>query len=201
MDMSRALASALLIALLAGCGQTVVAPSLPAARAERTRTTLYFLTEDGTVPLGVRRDIIERTPPPWGSVAGGALEALLAGPTSEEAATGLTTAIPAGTRLISLGSRGEGGTGAIVNLSGLDGVDDALDRARIITQIVRTLVGISHASVDRVWLLADGEPWGMYLMKGGVDNGPFDYSNFSFHLGAGCPGTETVVCDSFHALP
>jgi spore germination protein GerM len=198
--MFRAVVFTLLAALATGCGQAVVVAS-PPDEAETARVTLYFLAEDRTVVLGVRRDVVERTPPPWGSVAGGALEALLAGPTVEEASAGLRTAIPAGTRLISLRSRGEGGTGAIVNLSGLDGVDDGLDRARIITQIVRTLVGISYGSVDRVSLFNDGEPWGMYLMDGGVDNGPYDYSNISFHVGASCPGTETVVCDHFDGLP
>jgi hypothetical protein len=198
--MFRAVVFTLLAALATGCGQAVVVAS-PPDEAETASVTLYFLVEDRTVVLGVRRDVVERTPPPWGSVAGGALETLLAGPTVEEASAGLTTAIPAGTRLISLRSRGEGGTGAIVSLSGLDGVDDGLDRARIITQIVRTLVGISYGSVNRVWLFNDGEPWGMYLMDGGVYNGPYDYSNISFHVGASCPGTETVVCDHFDGLP
>jgi spore germination protein GerM len=199
--MVRALVLALLVAFGTGCGQAVVDVATPAVEPETTRVTLSFLAEDGTIVLGVRRDIVERTPPPWGSVAGGALEALLAGPTAEEAANGLTTAIPAGTRLISLRSRGEGGTGAVVNLSGLDGVDDGIDRARVITQIVRTLVGISYSSVERVWLRENGEPWGMYLMDGGVDDGPYDYSNISFYLGASCAGTETVVCDRFDGLP
>jgi Sporulation and spore germination len=200
--MLRVPAYLLLIALLAACGQTRVAPSPPAQSPRSFRTTLYFLAEDGTVPLGVRRDVVERTPPAWGSAAGGALEGLLAGPTSKEASAGLATAIPIGTTLVSLRSRNEGGTGAIVNLSGLDRVDDSLDRARIITQIVRTLMGISYGSVDRVWLFDNREPWGMYLMDGSVDNGPFDYSTLrGFHLGAACPGTETVECDHFDALP
>jgi spore germination protein GerM len=200
--MRRALLFALLILSAAGCGQASVSDSPPAEGPGTTRVTLYFLAEDGSISLGVRRDVLQRVPPPWGSTAGGALEALLAGPTTEEAAAGFTTAIPPGTRLLSLGSRGKGGTGAIVNLLGLDGVDDPLDRARIITQIVRTLVGISSGSVERVWLLEDGEPWGMYLMDGGVDNGPLDYDTIrGFHLGASCPGTETVICDRFDALP
>src|SRR5919201_6238425 len=200
--MRRALLFAPLILFAAGCGQATVSDSPPAERPETTRVTLYFLAEDGSISLGVRRDVVQRVPPPRGSAAGGALEALLAGPTAEETAAGFTTAIPPGTRLLSLRSRGEGGKGAIANLSGLDGVDDPLDRARVITQIVRTLVGISYGSVERVWLLEDGEPWGMYLMDGGIDNGPFDYDTISgFHLGAACPGTETVECDHFDALP
>ena len=167
----------------------------PTEGGDTVRTTLYFLADDGSTSLGVRRGIVQRVPPSWGSTAGGALEALLAGPKAEEAAAGLTTAIPPGTTLISLRSRGYGGTGFVINLSGLDGANGALDRARIITQIVRTLA-------TRVWLLEDGEPWGMYLMEGGVDNGPFDYDTLAgFHLGAACPGTETVECDHFDALP
>jgi hypothetical protein len=194
---------ALLAVLTAGCGQEArVAASRPPPGAETARTTLYFLAEGGTIPLGVRRDVVQRVPPPWGSTAGGALEALLAGPTAEEAAAGLTTAIPQGTTLISLRLRGKGGTSVIINLSGLDDVRGALDRARIVTQIVRTLIGISYGSVDRVWLLQEGRPWGMYRMAGGVDNGPFDYDTLTgFHLGAACPGTETVQCDRFDALP
>jgi spore germination protein GerM len=199
--MFRAVSAAALALFVVACGQSV-RPSAPAdGRAETVRVTLFFLAEDGTVPLGVRRDVVGRTPPPWGSVAASTIEALLAGPTAEEASTGLTSAIPAGTLLISLGSRDEGGTGAVVNLSGLDSVTDGLDRARVITQIVRTLVGISYGSVDRVWLREDGKPWGMYLMDGGVFSGPYDYSNISFHIGASCPGTETVVCDHFDGLP
>jgi hypothetical protein len=199
--MFRPLLSALLIVLLAACGEAAVRDSRPAQAPTTFRTTLYFLAEGGAVPLGVRREVPERTPPPWGSAAGGVLEALLAGPTADEASAGLTTAIPAGTQLLSLSPRGKGGTGVVVDLSGLDGVDDGIDRARVITQIVRTLVGISYGSVDRVWLREDGAPWGMFLMSGGVLDGPYDYSNINFHIGAGCPGTETVICDRFDGLP
>jgi Sporulation and spore germination len=193
--MRRALLFALLILSAAGCGQESVSDSPPAEGPGTTRVTLYFLAEDGSISLGVRRDVLQRVPPPWGSTAGGALEALLAGPTAEEAAAGFTTAIPRGTRLISLRSHGYSGTGAVVNLSGLDRVADSLDRAGIITQIVRTLA-------TRVWLLEEGELWGMYLMDGGVDNGPFDYDTLlGFHLGVACPGTGTVECDRFDALP
>jgi hypothetical protein len=110
-----------LAALLAGCGTELQPPAEGAPQTKRV--TLYFLAEDGGISLGVRRDVVERMPPTWGSVA-------------------------------------------------------------------------------RVWLLEDGEPWGTYLMQGGVDNGPFDYDTLSgFHLGAACPGTETVECDHFDALP
>jgi Sporulation and spore germination len=186
----------LLAVVTTGCGQEGDrAGPRPAEGGDTVRTTLYFLADDSSTSLGVRRNVVQRVPPSWGSTPGGALAALIAGPTAEEAETGLTTAIPPETTLISLRSRGYAGTGFVVNLSGLGGADDGLDRARVITQIVRTLA-------TRVWLLEDGEQWGMYLMKGGVDNGPFDYDTLSgFHLGAACPGAETVECDHFDALP
>jgi hypothetical protein len=53
-----------------------------------------------------------------------------------------------------------------------------------------------------VWLRSEGKPWGLWLMNGGVRDGPFDYSTLlGFHLGAACPGTEIVECDHFDALP
>jgi spore germination protein GerM len=195
--MRRLLILAAFLPALAGGAATA---SSPGGDAPTVPTTVYFLTDGGLAPLGVRRSVARRTPPPWGSQAGGALEALLAGPTAEEEAAGLTTAIPRGTTLLSLGTRGYGGTGAVVNLSGLDAVGDGLDRARVITQVVRTLVGVS--GIERVWFRSDGRPWGMWLMRGGVREGPYDYGDLAgFWLGAACPGTETVVCDPFRALP
>ena len=64
--MVRALVLALLVALGSGCGQAMVDNPTPAAERETTRVTLYFLAEGGTIALGVRRDIVQRTPPPWG---------------------------------------------------------------------------------------------------------------------------------------
>jgi spore germination protein GerM len=195
--MRRLLVPFVLLAVLAGGA----APASPPERdPDSLRTTIYFLTEDGAAPLGVRRAVARRTPPPWGSFAAGALETLVAGPSSAEATHDLTTAIPAGTTLLGLDFRGYGGTGAVVNLSGLEAVGGTLDRARVITQVVRTLVGVS--GIERVWFRSDGRPWGMRLMKGGVHDGPYDYGDLGgFWLGAGCPGTETVVCDRFKALP
>jgi spore germination protein GerM len=199
MRLSRAAAFALFVVVLAGCGQAVVAESQPAQGAETIRTTLYFLAENGSVPLGVRRTIIKDSPPPEGSTLRGALNALLGGPTDEERQAGITSAIPPGTELVSLTWRDFGAT-VFVDLSGLSTVDHPLDRARVTTQIVRTLVGVS--STQRIWLRENGQPWGMYLMEGGVTNGPFAYETLGgFWLGAGCPGTETVECDSFKALP
>jgi spore germination protein GerM len=197
----RAFVPVLLLPLLVpGCGQPAGSEAPRSAHASETvRTTLYFLAEDGTVPLGVRREVAKDEPPPEGSTLRGALKALLAGPTEAERAAGFTSAVPPGTEFRSMTSRDYGAT-VVLDFKGLSGVNDGLERARIITQIVRTLTGVS--GVDRVWLREEGQPWGMWLMKGGVASGPFDYSTLrGFHLGAACPGTETVECDHFDALP
>jgi spore germination protein GerM len=163
-------------------------------------TTLYFLIEDGAAPIGVRRTIVKDAPPEQGASVRGTLKALLDGPTAGEEARGITTAIPAGTQLLSLTARGSGGTGAVVELSGLSSVEDPLDRARVITQVVRTLVW--SGDIERVWFRSEDRPWGMGRHDGSVDDGPYDYESLhGFWLGASCPGTETVECDSFRALP
>jgi spore germination protein GerM len=201
---SRFAALALLVAALAPTTSACGAAEEPAAQAtpqaQTARTTLYFLTEGGAAPIGVRRTIAKDVPPAQGATLRGALKALLAGPSATELAAGMTSAVPEGTKLLSLTFRSYGGTGAVIDLSGLTSVEEPLDRARVITQVVRTLV--SSGGIERIWLRSDGRPWGMGTMDGGIHDGPFDYSTLhGFWLGAGCPGTETVGCDSFKALP
>jgi len=77
----------LLAVVTTGCGQEADrAARRPAEGGDTVPTTLYFLADDGSRSLGVLRNVVQRVPPPsWGSTPGGALEALLAGPTAEEA--------------------------------------------------------------------------------------------------------------------
>jgi hypothetical protein len=200
---ARLPALGLLVAALAAttaCGAAEEPTAQATPQGETARTTLYFLTEGGSASIGVRRTIVKDTPPAQGASLRGALKALLAGPSPDEAATGITSAIPEGAELVSLTYRGYGGTGAVVEISNLASVGEPLDRARVITQVVRTLIWSGH--IERVWLRSDGRPWGMHTMDGGIRDGPFDYDTLhGFWLGAGCPGTETVECDSFRALP
>ena len=162
------------------------------------RTTVYFLTERGVAPFGARRTIQTTSP-----YAREALEALLRGPSDEERAQGVTTAIPTDTHVLSLAIRAprpRGGSEAVVDLSGLTTVTEPMDRARVITQVARTLIGMSD--INRVTLRSDGRPWGLVGMTGGVIDGPFDYGTLAgWHLGSSCPGTETIECDRFDALP
>jgi hypothetical protein len=94
------------------------------------------------------------------------------------------------------------GADETVNLTGLppNNATDVRRQARIITQIARTLIGVS--GIERIWLEGNGQPWGFTLWDGSVDAGPFDYGDPpGWDIAAGCPGTETVVCDHFVALP
>jgi spore germination protein GerM len=160
-----------------------------------TRSTIYFLIDDGAGPIGVRRTIKTKSP-----YAREALNALLAGPTPEEEESGITTAIPDGTRLLSMTYRRHGAD-ETVNLEGLPLQNaEPIQKHRIITQIARTLIGVS--GIERIWLEANGEPWGLTLMDGSVYSGPWGYEELTgWDIGAGCPGTETVECDHFDALP
>ncbi|MGH3030575.1 MAG: GerMN domain-containing protein, partial [Gaiellaceae bacterium] len=100
-----------------------VVPELPP-----TTSTVYFLADDRAAPIGVRRSLERRSP-----YAREALLALLAGPTGEERRVGITSAIPPRTEIRSMSFRGYGGTGAVVDLSGLPATGDVVERARIVT--------------------------------------------------------------------
>jgi spore germination protein GerM len=197
--MRRAFGATAIVLVLAfaasGCGTDEEQPEAAAEAVPVVETTLYFLTGDGTAPIGVRRAIPRKSP-----FALEALRALLAGPTADEEKQGLTTAIPSDTKLLSF--RIEKHTSAVVGLTGLptEGAS-GVERVRIITQITRSLVGLS--GIERVWLRNDGTPWGLWRMEGGISNRPYDYDAMLgwSHVCAAKPGTEAVPGDCFSALP
>src|SRR6266849_8681728 len=85
-------------------------------KRQTTRTTIYFLIDAGRAPIGVRRSITG-APPRESAMVRGALKALFAGPSRAERKVGITTAIPAETRVRSVSFKGKGGTAAVVDLS------------------------------------------------------------------------------------
>jgi hypothetical protein len=124
---------------------------------------------------------------------------LLAGPTREEERKGITSAIPKGTRLLSMTYKGHGADETL-KLAGLPRNANVMQKARIITQMARTVIGVS--GIERIWLRDGGRPWGLGLRDGRVYAGPWGYDQLvGLDVGAGCPGTETVECDHFKALP
>lgn len=155
------------------------------------KTTVYFLTDGGTAPLGVRRSLVKRGTAEGASLRA-ALASLFAGPTRDERRAGLASAIPQGTRLLSLSFKGAGGSAAVLNLYGLHLDEPAYQTAEVITQITRTTIGLS--GIREVWLRDDGKPWGLRNFEGRVLNAPHDYTEL-LGLNVGTPhGT-------FMALP
>jgi spore germination protein GerM len=193
----------LAVTCLAGLTLTIGLLTLGPASAENrlvpqlppTRTTVYFLAHDRAAPIGVRRSLQRRSP-----YAREALLALLAGPTAEERRAGITSAIPPSTEIRSLSFRGDVGTGAVVDFSSLPATGDGVERARVITQITRTLIGVS--GIERVWLRSDGRPWGFWSMEGGILDEAWSYDRLlGLNVGAALPGTEAVTGDYFSAVP
>ena len=186
---------------------TLVAATAWAAEAHRAagsgafETTVYFLVADGTAPIGVRRTLRDAGEP-LGSVERGAIDALLAGPTPDERAQGLRSALPASARLVTLNSSGPGATEAVLDFSGLppDGAN-AVVKVRVITQVTRTLVGL--AGIERVRIRDEGRPWGLWKMEGGILDEAYDYGDLLGFYGicTAKPNTETVVDECFTALP
>ena len=161
----RRLTILVVLALLAGCGgtadddtaspggstptATTPAPTTstdPEPEPARSRVAAYFLRGE---KLGVGGRQAEGE-----AVARAAVEALLEGPTDDEDAAGLTTAIPEGTELLDLAVTD--GT-ATVDLSGDfdDGGGSASMQARV-AQVVATLT--QFPSIERVAFRLDGEP-------------------------------------------
>lgn len=202
-----ALAGALAL-VSAGCGgneaPTPVQRAAPAPNPT-TRTTVYFLADHGAAPIGVRRTIQRKSP--HGHEA---LEALLAGPTNAERKRGLTTALPRGVRLLSLVLSGRGSTSAVVNLTGLPpaqgrrGEEATLGmRLRVITQIARTLIGVS--GIEHVELRVDGKPWDLWTMDGRILRTATDYDRLSGWTrvcgGRSAEERELRLSRCFSALP
>ena len=188
--------------LLAGCGaESVTGSERAPMEPEAPRTTVYFLVDGRTAPLGVRRELTIRPGVPRARLA---LEALLAGPTADERDAGLATAIPADARIRSFRTEmSPTGSDAFVDLSGLPPADGSgpLLKVRVMTQVARTLIGLSD--VARVWLRADGRVWGLWDQQGNIRDDPIDYDRLRgfFHICAAKPGTEAVPGDCFTALP
>lgn len=112
----------------------------------------------------------------------------------------MTTAIPAGSKLLSFSFKRFGGTDAVVDLAGLPrGASTGVRRIRIITQIARSLIGVS--GIERVWLSSSGRPWGLWSTSGRVLDRPYSYKNLGGRVCASKPGTEDVPGDCFTPLP
>lgn len=145
---------ALVLAAASGCdgggdnGGATPSPGTAAETTPETMSVAVYLLRDGKISP-VRRSV-QASP----AAARAALEALLDGPTTEERAGGLASAIPDGTTLLDV-SLADGV--ATVDLSGAfdEGGGSASMLGRV-AQVVATLTRIP--TVERVAFRLDGEP-------------------------------------------
>jgi spore germination protein GerM len=121
-------------------------------RPQPTTVSLYFTgpMEGGTTLVAVSRQVTVRGP---GAMLAAALEALLAGPTAEERARGLSTEIPAGTRLLGVRVREGLATVDLSEAVGSGGGSHSM-RARL-WQIVYTAT--QHPSASQALVLVEGQ--------------------------------------------
>lgn len=89
----------------------------------------------------------------------------------------------------------------MIDLVGLPHDADAVTRVRIITQVARTVIGLS--STRRTWLRSAGKPWDLWRLDGEIVDRPIDYETLLGFYGI-CeakPGMEAVSGDCFTVLP
>ena len=130
-------------------GPTATATATATADEPGRRNTLRIYVLDGEKVAPVAREV-----PATPRVGAAAIRALLAGPAADERSAGLTTAIPAGTRLLDLDI--SGGT-ADVDLSGeFASGGGSLSMTSRVAQVVTTLT--AFPSVRRVAFRIDGRP-------------------------------------------
>jgi len=155
----------------AALSPTASGSSVPATvgpDADGVTLNAYFLRND---KLGVGHRRIARTP----SVAQAATELLLAGPTLDERAVGLSTAIPAGTQLRSV-DLSNGVLTVDVSKDFVTDADASMMRRRL-AQLVFTLT--QFASVNSVRVRIDGVPTTTFGTSGVSLDGPLDRSLFA----------------------
>lgn len=132
------------------------------------------VTLDATFVRGEKVGTAHRRVAPTSAVGRAALEQLLAGPTAEERAAGLTTAIPAGTALRGLDIADGTGT---VDLSGaFVGGGGSLSMRERLAQVVFTLT--QFPSVDRVAFRIDGKPTTVFGGEGVMIDSTVDRNDF-----------------------
>jgi germination protein M len=135
--------------------------------AETADVRVYYLQSD---TLGVAHRTITATP----RVAAAAMTELLAGPTPADSAAGLTTAIPAGTRL--LGVTIADGTATIDLTPTFESGGGSLSMAARLAQVTYTLT--QFPSVARVVFSLDGKPVTVFGGEGIILDHPATRASF-----------------------
>jgi germination protein M len=148
-------------------GSTTTAPTDTAESEELQRLQVYFLRDER---IGVGARYVPETP----AVGAEAVRALLEGPTAEEEAAGLTTAIPAGTRLLGLDVAGGVATVDLSEEFGSGG--GSLSIQGRVAQVAHTLT--QFPTVSAVAFRLEGEPVEALGGEGLVLSEPVDRADF-----------------------
>jgi len=172
--MRRLLLTLLLLVAVAACGDdgdgtsgttappgssaTTVAPSTTSGGTTTVRA--YFLRDEKVGPVARTAD--------GPGVASAALEALLAGPTEEEAGVGFSTTIPEGTEL--LGVTVEGGVATVDLSDEFAGGGGSLSMMGRVAEVVFTAT--QFPTVDGVAFQLEGEPLEVLGGEGLILDGP-----------------------------
>ena len=164
-------------------------PASSPSAALKTTLRLYFLRDE---QLGVAERMVAHTAMP----ATASVKALLAGPTAAERSAGLTSAVPAGTRLLGLTISG---TTAQVNLSeAFASGGGSLSMTARVAEVVYTLT--RFPTVRSVEFLIEGTPvealGGEGVMLGGAQRRA-DWRSFEPAIFVQSPGVGGVVSSPF----
>ncbi|RIK45539.1 MAG: hypothetical protein DCC58_06090 [Chloroflexi bacterium] len=143
------------------------APATPTAPTETLTLSVYFIRDE---KVGTAHRVVPHTL----QVAAAAMEALLAGPTEEEAAAGLTSAIPEGTRL--LGVSLTNGIATVNLTKEFESGGGSLSMGARLAQVVYTVT--QFPTVEGVLFALDGELVEVFGGEGLILDGPRDRSDF-----------------------
>lgn len=159
---------------------TASTPADPTASATPAQANPTATTPDDVTVLSVffLRDekiaTVHRTVPKTQQVAAAAMEELLAGPTAEDEAVGMTTAIPEGTRYI--GTTIDQGVATIDLSSEFESGGGSLSMSARLAQVVYTLT--QFPTVSFVNFTLDGEPVEVFGGEGIVLDRPVGRKHF-----------------------
>lgn len=140
-------------------------PGVPRPDAARTSVEVYFVGSDRLARVARPVETAD---------VHVAVRALLDGPTESEAASGLRTAVPVGTRL--LGATVEGGTARIDLSESFVGVAGE-NQVPAVAQVVFTATGLP--GVERVVVAVDGEGIDVPRSDGTLTSGPLTRDDFA----------------------
>ncbi len=172
-------------------GSATASPASPSPSASPAPTALrvYFLRDE---KLGVAERRVAHTTMP----ATAAMKGLLAGPTSAESAAGLTSAIPAGTRL--LGLTLDGSTARVDLSSRFASGGGSLSMTARVAEVVYTVT--RYPTVHSVQFLVEGSPIDALGGEGIVLADPqtrADWRDFEPAIFVESPGVGALVQSPF----